>query len=124
MGTDVLSREVGSPNPPPNCILATGGIGQVYNPTTNGLVVTGDGQALAYAAGATLMDMEAVQHHPTTMKANGVLITEGARGEGAYLLNSDGERFMENYAPNMKELASRDVVFPRRDVGDPGGQGH
>ena len=91
-------------------ILATGGIGQVYNPTTNGLVVTGDGQALAYAAGATLMDMEAVQHHPTTLKANGVLITEGARGEGAYLLNSNGERFMDNYAPNMKELASRDVV--------------
>lgn len=91
-------------------ILATGGIGQVYNPTTNGLVVTADGQALAYRAGATLMDMEMVQHHPTTMKANGVLITEGARGEGAYLLNSNGERFMDKYAPNMKELASRDVV--------------
>jgi len=91
-------------------ILATGGIGQVYSPTTNGLVVTADGQALAYNAGATLMDMEMVQHHPTTMQANGVLITEGARGEGAYLLNSKGERFMEKYAPNMKELASRDVV--------------
>tara|TARA_Y100000590_G_scaffold37882_1_gene40752 strand:- start:13923 stop:15608 length:1686 start_codon:yes stop_codon:yes gene_type:complete len=91
-------------------ILATGGIGQVYSPTTNGLVVTADGQALAYKAGATLMDMEMVQHHPTTMQANGVLITEGARGEGAYLLNSKGERFMEKYAPNMKELASRDVV--------------
>ncbi len=91
-------------------VLATGGIGQVYNPTTNGLVVTADGQALAYAAGATLMDMESVQHHPTTMKANGVLITEGARGEGAFLLNANGERFMEKYAPNMKELASRDVV--------------
>ena len=91
-------------------IIATGGIGQVYNPTTNGLVVTGDGQALSYDAGATLMDMEAVQHHPTTLKANGVLITEGARGEGAYLLNSNGERFMDKYAPNMKELASRDVV--------------
>ena len=91
-------------------IIATGGIGQVYNPTTNGLVVTGDGQALSYDAGATLMDMEAVQHHPTTLQANGVLITEGARGEGAYLLNSNGERFMDKYAPNMKELASRDVV--------------
>jgi succinate dehydrogenase / fumarate reductase flavoprotein subunit len=91
-------------------VLATGGIGQVYNPTTNGLVVTADGQALAYRAGATLMDMEMVQHHPTTMKANGVLITEGARGEGAYLLNSNGERFMDKYAPRMKELASRDVV--------------
>ena len=91
-------------------IIATGGIGQVYNPTTNGLVVTGDGQALSYDAGATLMDMESVQHHPTTLQANGVLITEGARGEGAYLLNSNGERFMDKYAPNMKELASRDVV--------------
>ena len=91
-------------------VLCTGGIGQVYYPTTNGLVVTGDGLALAYRAGASLMDMEMVQHHPTTLKANGVLITEGARGEGAYLLNSKGERFMENYAPNMKELASRDVV--------------
>ena len=91
-------------------ILCTGGIGQVYYPTTNGLAVTGDGLALAYRAGASLMDMEMVQHHPTTLKANGVLITEGARGEGAYLLNSKGERFMENYAPNMKELASRDVV--------------
>jgi succinate dehydrogenase / fumarate reductase flavoprotein subunit len=91
-------------------VLATGGIGQVYYPTTNGLAVTGDGLALAYRAGASLMDMEMIQHHPTTLKANGVLITEGARGEGAYLLNSVGERFMENYAPNMKELASRDVV--------------
>ena len=91
-------------------ILCTGGIGQVYRPTTNGLAVTGDGFALAYRAGASLMDMEMVQHHPTTLKANGVLITEGARGEGAYLLNAAGERFMENYAPNMKELASRDVV--------------
>ena len=91
-------------------ILCTGGIGQVYYPTTNGLAVTGDGLALAYRAGASLMDMEMVQHHPTTLKANGVLITEGARGEGAYLLNSKGERFMDNYAPNMKELASRDVV--------------
>jgi succinate dehydrogenase / fumarate reductase flavoprotein subunit len=91
-------------------ILCTGGIGQVYYPTTNGLAVTGDGLSLAYRAGASLMDMEMVQHHPTTLKSNGVLITEGARGEGAYLLNSTGERFMDNYAPNMKELASRDVV--------------
>ena len=91
-------------------VLGTGGIGQVYYPTTNGLAVTGDGLALAYRVGASLMDMEMVQHHPTTLKANGVLITEGARGEGAFLLNSTGERFMENYAPNMKELASRDVV--------------
>ena len=91
-------------------ILATGGLGRVYEPTTNGLICTGDGMALAYRAGAPLMDMEMVQYHPTTLKTNGVLITEAARGEGAYLLNSKGERFMEGYAPKMKELASRDVV--------------
>ena len=65
---------------------------------------------LAYRAGASLMDMEMVQYHPTTLKGSGVLITEGARGEGAHLLNSEGERFMKRYAPNMMELASRDVV--------------
>ena len=91
-------------------ILATGGSGRVYEPTTNGMVVTADGHALAYRAGAALMDMEMVQYHPTTLKGNGVLITEAARGEGAYLLNSDGDRFMKKYAPNMMELASRDVV--------------
>ncbi|HBJ30728.1 MAG TPA: succinate dehydrogenase/fumarate reductase flavoprotein subunit, partial [Dehalococcoidia bacterium] len=74
------------------------------------LICTGDGMALAYRAGAPLMDMEMVQYHPTTLQGSGVLITEGARGEGAYLLNSEGERFMERYAPNMMELASRDVV--------------
>ena len=91
-------------------ILCTGGLGRVYEPSTNALIVTGDGMALAYKAGAPLMDMEMVQYHPTTLKGSGVLITEGARGEGAYLLNKDGERFMEKYAPNMMELASRDVV--------------
>ncbi|MSQ11829.1 MAG: FAD-dependent oxidoreductase [Dehalococcoidia bacterium] len=91
-------------------ILATGGCGRIYEPSTNGLIVTGDGMALAYDAGAPLMDMEMVQYHPTTLKANGILITEAARGEGAYLLNGKGERFMEKYAPTMKELASRDVV--------------
>ncbi len=91
-------------------ILATGGLGRVFEPSTNGLIVTGDGMALAYEAGGSLMDMEMVQYHPTTLKSNGVLITEAARGEGAYLLNKDGERFMERYAPNMMELASRDVV--------------
>ena len=91
-------------------ILCTGGTGRVFEPSTNGLVVTADGHALAYRVGVPLMDMEMVQYHPTTLKGSGVLITEAARGEGAYLLNSEGERFMERYAPNMMELASRDVV--------------
>jgi succinate dehydrogenase / fumarate reductase flavoprotein subunit len=93
-----------------NVILACGGAGQVYKPTTNGLIVTGDGIALAYRLGAPLEDMEMVQYHPTTLVENGFLITEGARGEGAILLNKDGERFMEKTAPNKMELASRDVV--------------
>ncbi len=93
-----------------NVILASGGAGQCYKPTTNGLICTGDGIAQAYRAGAPLMDMEMVQYHPTMLVENGFLITEGARGEGAHLLNADGERFMEKYAPNKMELASRDVV--------------
>jgi succinate dehydrogenase flavoprotein subunit len=93
-----------------NVILASGGAGQCYKPTTNGLIVTGDGIAQAYRIGAPLMDMEMVQYHPTTLVENGFLITEGARGEGAYLLNANGERFMEKTAPNKMELASRDVV--------------
>jgi succinate dehydrogenase / fumarate reductase flavoprotein subunit len=91
-------------------ILAAGGCGQIYRPTTNGLIVTGDAIAQAYRIGARLMDMEMVQYHPTTLQGNGLLITEGARGEGAWLLNAKGERFMEKYAPNKLELASRDVV--------------
>jgi succinate dehydrogenase / fumarate reductase flavoprotein subunit len=91
-------------------ILANGGAGQAYRPTTNGLIVTGDGIAQAYRIGARLMDMEMIQYHPTTLAGNGLLITEGARGEGAWLLNAKGERFMEKYAPNKLELASRDVV--------------
>src|SRR2546421_1197272 len=91
-------------------ILATGGNGQIYNPTTNALICTGDGIAMAYRIGAPLMDMEMVQYHPTTLAGNGLLITEGARGEGAHLYNAQGERFMEKYAPNKMELASRDVV--------------
>jgi succinate dehydrogenase / fumarate reductase flavoprotein subunit len=93
-----------------NVILACGGAGQVYKPTTNGLIVTGDGIALAYRVGAPLMDMEMVQYHPTTLLNSGILITEGARGEGAHLLNAAGERFMQTTAPNKMELASRDVV--------------
>jgi succinate dehydrogenase / fumarate reductase, flavoprotein subunit len=91
-------------------ILASGGAGQVYKPTTNALICTGDGIAHAYRAGAPLMDMEMIQYHPTTLAENGFLITEGARGEGAQLFNAEGERFMERYAPNKVELASRDVV--------------
>jgi succinate dehydrogenase / fumarate reductase flavoprotein subunit len=91
-------------------ILATGGNGQMYQPTTNALICTGDGIAQAYRVGARLMDMEMIQYHPTTLAGKGFLITEGARGEGAYLLNAKGERFMERYAPNKMELASRDVV--------------
>src|SRR5918911_1324636 len=91
-------------------ILASGGNGQIYKPTTNALICTGDGIAMAYRIGATLMDMEMVQYHPTTLQGNGLLITEGARGEGAHLYNANGERFMEKYAPNKMELASRDVV--------------
>lgn len=91
-------------------VVATGGLGRVFEPSTNALICTGDGMALAYQTGAPLMDMEMVQYHPTTLKSNGALMSEAARGEGGFLINSAGDRFMERYAPNMMELASRDVV--------------
>jgi len=91
-------------------VLATGGLGRTFYPTTNGFICTGDGMSMAYRAGAPLMDMEFVQFHPTSLKESGVLITEGARGDGGYLLNSLNERFMSKYAPSKLELASRDVV--------------
>ncbi|MEQ1793290.1 MAG: FAD-binding protein [Nitrospira sp.] len=91
-------------------ILATGGSGRVFLTSTNAVINTGDGMALAYRAGAPLMDMEFVQFHPTTLKDTGILITEGARGEGGYLLNTLGERFLKRYAPEQMELATRSTV--------------
>jgi len=93
-----------------NTILATGGVGRMYYGTTNAYACTGDGMSMAWRAGVPLKDMEFMQFHPTTLKSNGVLITEGCRGEGGYLRNASGERFMAEAAPNAMELASRDVV--------------
>lgn len=91
-------------------ILATGGAGRIYASTTNAHINTGDGVGIAARAGVQLQDMEMWQFHPTGIAGAGTLVTEGCRGEGGYLLNKDGERFMERYAPNAKDLASRDVV--------------
>jgi len=91
-------------------LLATGGAGRIYWATTNAFINTGDGLGMVARAGLPLEDMEFWQFHPTGVAGAGVLITEGVRGEGGYLLNKNGERFMERYAPNAKDLASRDVV--------------
>ncbi len=91
-------------------LMATGGFGRIFNRSTNALINTGDGQALALRAGALLKDMEFVQFHPTTLYRTNILITEGARGEGGILLNQNGQRFMERYAPTSVDLAPRDVA--------------
>jgi succinate dehydrogenase / fumarate reductase flavoprotein subunit len=91
-------------------LLATGGAGKIYKTTSNAFASTGDGMAIAYRAGAPLEDMEFVQFHPTGIYKLGILISEAARGEGGILLNNDGERFMERYAPVIKDLAPRDMI--------------
>jgi fumarate reductase flavoprotein subunit len=91
-------------------ILATGGAGRVFPFTTNAMICTGDGMALAYRAGAPLADMEFVQYHPTGLPGTGILITEASRGEGGYLVNAEGERFLERYVPGKMELGPRDLL--------------
>jgi succinate dehydrogenase / fumarate reductase flavoprotein subunit len=91
-------------------IMATGGFGRIYSRSTNAIINTGDGQALAIQAGASLKDMEFVQFHPTSLRGSNILISEAARGEGGVLVNKNGERFMTRYAPHSADLAPRDVV--------------
>src|SRR5438128_4369986 len=101
-GSDYLASQ--------DVILATGGLGRLYAFTTNGNICTGDGMALAYRAGVGLKDMEMVQFHLTGLPFTGILITEAVRGEGGYLLNKDGERFLKRYVPNKMELGPRDII--------------
>jgi succinate dehydrogenase / fumarate reductase flavoprotein subunit len=104
-------------------IVAAGGLGRVFEPSTNALICTGDGYSLAYRAGAQLEDMEMVQYHPTTLAGSGFLMTEAARGEGAYLLDKNGDRFLKAYAPNKMELAARDVISRAEATEIAGGRG-
>ena len=108
-GIDIRSGEVQAFNARA-VILATGGNGRAYAFTTNGAICTGDGMALAYRAGVPLKDMEFVQFHPTGMPSTGILITEGVRGEGGYLTNKTGDRFLKDYVPNKMELGPRDII--------------
>jgi succinate dehydrogenase / fumarate reductase flavoprotein subunit len=112
LGAVVLSIETGEPLliEAKTTLLATGGVGQLFRTNTNARINTGDGMAMALRAGIPVQDMEFFQFHPTGIAGKGMLITEGVRGEGGYLVNKDGERFMERYAPHAKDLASRDVV--------------
>jgi succinate dehydrogenase / fumarate reductase flavoprotein subunit len=112
LGALVLEIETGEPLviEAKTTLLATGGAARMYRTTTNAMINTGDGMAIALRAGIPLQDMEFVQFHPTGIAGLGVLISEGVRGEGGYLVNSSGERFMERYAPKARDLASRDVV--------------
>lgn len=112
LGAVVLNIETGEPVliEAKTTLLATGGVGQLFRTNTNARINTGDGIAMALRAGIPVQDMEFFQFHPTGIAGKGMLITEGVRGEGGYLVNKDGERFMERYAPHAKDLASRDVV--------------
>src|SRR5207237_10535786 len=91
-------------------ILCTGGLGRIFAFTTNGAICTGDGMALAYRAGVPLKDMEFVQYHPTGLPGTGILMTEASRGEGGYLVNKEGRRFLEDYIPSKMELGPRDIL--------------
>jgi len=112
LGAVILNIETGEPLfiEAKTTLLATGGVGQLFRTNTNARINTGDGIAMTLRAGIPVQDMEFFQFHPTGIAGKGMLITEGARGEGGYLVNRDGERFMERYAPHAKDLASRDVV--------------
>lgn len=112
LGALVMEIETGEPLliEAKSTLIATGGAGQLYRTTTNALINTGDGMAMALRAGIPLQDMEFFQFHPTGIAGRGMLITEGVRGEGGFLINAENERFMERYAPKTKDLASRDIV--------------